>query len=193
MNRAIHANGARLTMLAAFLVLFAATARAQDQNGIKVHGHWIIDVRNADGTLVAHHEFENALANHLGASTFLNGVLTRTKQVGKWAVLAVDLDGQPLLTIVEPGANGYDPTLPVLSITAPTSGPNAGKLVLSGNGTASRNAQIGTVYSQNENCPPPGTAGACTSAYGFSQRGLASAITVVQGQIVQVTVIFSFS
>src|SRR5215469_7481393 len=29
--------------------------------GIKVHGHWTIDVRNPDGTLVTHREFENSL------------------------------------------------------------------------------------------------------------------------------------
>jgi hypothetical protein len=28
---------------------------------MKVHGHWIIGVKNADGTLAHHHEFENAL------------------------------------------------------------------------------------------------------------------------------------
>jgi len=30
-------------------------------DGIKVHGHWTIEVRNPDGTLVSHTEFENAL------------------------------------------------------------------------------------------------------------------------------------
>ena len=29
--------------------------------GIKVHGHWVIDVRNPDGSLAQHRDFENAL------------------------------------------------------------------------------------------------------------------------------------
>jgi hypothetical protein len=29
--------------------------------GIKVHGHWVIDVKNPDGTLAEHRDFENAL------------------------------------------------------------------------------------------------------------------------------------
>jgi len=28
-----------------------------------VHGHWTIDVREPDGTLVSHNEFENALVS----------------------------------------------------------------------------------------------------------------------------------
>jgi hypothetical protein len=31
------------------------------QEGIKVHGHWVIEVRNSDGTRANHVEFENAL------------------------------------------------------------------------------------------------------------------------------------
>ncbi len=38
--------------------------------GIKVHGHWTIDVLTKDGKLVSHHEFENNLAN--GAPLFSN-------------------------------------------------------------------------------------------------------------------------
>ncbi len=30
--------------------------------GLKVHGHWVIEVRNPDGSLVRHVEFENSLA-----------------------------------------------------------------------------------------------------------------------------------
>ena len=29
--------------------------------GVKMHGRWVIDVRNPDGTLTAHREFENLL------------------------------------------------------------------------------------------------------------------------------------
>jgi hypothetical protein len=31
--------------------------------GIKMHGHWIIDIKNPDGTLVEHRDFENSIVN----------------------------------------------------------------------------------------------------------------------------------
>ena len=37
--------------------------------GITVHGHWTIEVRNPDGKLVSHTEFENALVQPSGAET----------------------------------------------------------------------------------------------------------------------------
>jgi hypothetical protein len=42
---------------------------------IKVHGHWVIDLRNPDGTLADHREFENSLAVGQGGDTFLIGLL----------------------------------------------------------------------------------------------------------------------
>jgi hypothetical protein len=48
--------------------------------GIKVHGHWIIDVRNPDGTLATHREFENSL--QISGATALVNFLARTRVVG---------------------------------------------------------------------------------------------------------------
>jgi len=42
---------------------------------IKVHGHWVIDLRNPDGTLADHREFENSLAVGQGGDAFLIGLL----------------------------------------------------------------------------------------------------------------------
>src|SRR5271166_4250399 len=39
--------------------------------GLKMHGHWVIDVKNPDGTLVQHRDFENALES--SAPQFLIG------------------------------------------------------------------------------------------------------------------------
>ena len=56
----------------------AAKPPAKGQHeGIKVHGHWTIEVRNPDGKLVSHTEFENALVQPSGAkilATLLAGV-----------------------------------------------------------------------------------------------------------------------
>ena len=40
----------------------AAREKGGRNEGIKVHGHWTIEVRNPDGKVVTHREFENALA-----------------------------------------------------------------------------------------------------------------------------------
>src|SRR6185295_7630881 len=52
--------------------------------GIKVHGHWTIDVREPDGRLVTHREFENALTNGQRA---LAGMMTHTLTAIAWEVL----------------------------------------------------------------------------------------------------------
>jgi hypothetical protein len=43
---------------------------ANPSHGFKMHGHWIIDVKNPDGTIAEHREFENAL-QPTGASYIL--------------------------------------------------------------------------------------------------------------------------
>jgi hypothetical protein len=191
---------AAVAMLALVLGSQPAARAAADEppggaqsEGIKVHGHWTIDVLNRDGSLVSHHVFQNALANHLGASTFLNGVLSRTKRVGKWKVALPDQAGQPLIWIVEPGYPGFAADNPALSVSAPTSGPNAGKLVFSGSASASRAAQITWVQTETQNCPPPGDPGQCVGDFAFTQKNLPSPIPVAEGQIVQLTVVFTFS
>lgn len=52
--------------------------------GIKVHGHWTIDVEEAGGRLVSHNEFENALVS-VGAD-LLSQILGHQKGVGAWQV-----------------------------------------------------------------------------------------------------------
>jgi hypothetical protein len=44
--------------------------------GISVHGYWIIDVRNTDGRVTAHREFENSLIGGDVISNVLNGIYT---------------------------------------------------------------------------------------------------------------------
>jgi hypothetical protein len=50
-------------------ILLVLTCQAQEksssgpQEGIHVHGHWTLTVRNADGSFVSRHEFENSLTN----------------------------------------------------------------------------------------------------------------------------------
>ena len=49
--------------------------------GIKVHGHWAIVIKNTDGSVASRHEFENSLAPPNGAG-FLTRVMGRTATFG---------------------------------------------------------------------------------------------------------------
>jgi hypothetical protein len=57
--------------------------------GITVHGHWIIEVKNPDGTVVTHREFENSLAGGPGGpvgSNTLAGLLSGLLTPGPWTI-----------------------------------------------------------------------------------------------------------
>lgn len=71
--------------------------------GIKIHGHWKIDIKNPDGSLASTHEFENSLADHGSLFTYL---LTGRATSGEAAV--------NLITFI----NGYSPTTYIISETS---------------------------------------------------------------------------
>src|SRR5262249_46491360 len=78
------------------------TRRDETRRGdIKVSGYWTIDVRNADGSLAAHREFENALTPEGGG---LLGILLNGS--GTVASLMLELDGPS-----HPCASGANPCL----------------------------------------------------------------------------------
>jgi hypothetical protein len=54
--------------------------------GIKVHGHWVIDVKNPDGTLAAHREFENSLTGPNQGQLLLGGLLSGYYVAGDYAI-----------------------------------------------------------------------------------------------------------
>jgi hypothetical protein len=62
------------------------------QQGIKVHGHWVIDVKNPDGTLAQHHEFENSLAS-AGGGGYLVGLLSGQFSSGNWMIQLAGTSG----------------------------------------------------------------------------------------------------
>lgn len=51
-------------------------------SGIKVHGHWTIDVRNPDGKLVRHEAFENQLVS--GGDALIANLLNGVYSSGAW-------------------------------------------------------------------------------------------------------------
>ncbi len=60
-----------------------SSAPKGQSEGIKIHGHWTIEVRNPDGKLVSHTEFENALNP---PEAILANVLTGRTTAGTWEV-----------------------------------------------------------------------------------------------------------
>jgi hypothetical protein len=75
--------------------------------GIKVHGHWMIEVRSLDGKLVSHTEFENSLYTGGYPYTTPGAYLSRTLTQGEWGIT---LSGSPApcsATIPFTFATGY--------------------------------------------------------------------------------------
>ncbi len=155
-----------------------------NQEGIKIHGHWTIEVKNPDGKLVTHREFENSLAPGSGAS-LLAALLGGVASSGSWLLQIKDLatdTTHPGNTIMMAQANSWANNYCAdestqgglcsgtpLSITAPAfnaSGPSftgttltlAGSATVPGSFTA---ASIGYVETDNFPCSGSSSPQAC--------------------------------
>src|SRR5882672_4425728 len=80
-----------LVLVLGAILSVTSTARTQTtgqgsglQEGIKVRGHWAIDVRNPDGTLVAQREFDNAITQT--GRGYIARVLARTNYLTPWEI-----------------------------------------------------------------------------------------------------------
>jgi hypothetical protein len=169
----------RLTFASLVLVFIVGgsagigTVAAQGQReGIKVHGHWTIDIRNPDGTLATHREFENALiktSNFPGGwtgATLLAGWLSRATQPGRWQILlwgpgGTGIAGGPNANPAQGGLlpspcsliGGTNPCL----VREPGDGGNLtvgfnvapASVELAGTATATVNGSIGAVHTVN--------------------------------------------
>lgn len=172
--------------------------------GIKVHGHWTIEVREPDGRVASRTEFENALVT-AGAST-ISTFLSREISSGLWAVSVGDgMTGAngPCETstgtaidcfIAEAGSSKTDPYYSkTLTLSTPGSG-----FELSGTATAQRNGTINLVRTRNSACASTNApASPCSDSSGsgtiITEATLSSAVSVVDGQQILVTVTLSFS
>jgi hypothetical protein len=210
------------TAIALFIGLTAASTAAQQattitppaaapvqtgssglQDGIKLHGNWVLDVRNPDGTLVAHSEFKNALrpSGNFALGSLLQGVplqdfyvtfnegitfpdptITPLCAGEAGAGCKVFVPGGFVSRLVRsdlvPGVNAFG----TLVKSAPT-----GSCVLSGSFTVTapgssqiRRAITRLVFSQ-------------FSDIDLTMATLPTPVPVVQGQIVQFTYTLSFS
>lgn len=173
--------------------------------GIQVHGHWTIEVRNPDGKLVTHREFENALVGGQVLTTFLG----RTATVGIWRIV-VNGAPAPCLTykpdgslagpapciIAEVGSGSGNFFLPLSVSTAVP--PNNQALLLTGTFTAGQASLLDSFGTEQQPCPPTISPAisliAClTSSPQTITSASVSPVQVVAGQIVTVTAKLSFS
>jgi hypothetical protein len=173
------------------------------REGIQVHGHWTIDVRNPDGTLASHSDFENSLVS-TGAAALV-GSLSRASVTGLWHVF-LDVSVAPgpcnstqFCVIDEPTEIDSAPDSKNLTLSAPPSGPNAGSIVLAGSVTVPGGGTFIAVETLVDVCAV-GAATGCNRSdmlsiapTGFTNKVLTTPIAVVPGQLVQVTVALSFS
>ena len=180
---------------------------------IKVHGHWVIDVRNPDGTPAARRDFDNAVTPF--GKTHLVNVLLRSFSVAPFFIVVGSSTGDgpckglPNLVGYGPNMcfaahpssiNGLTPSSVSPTLTQ-TIGGQGDRIILAGAITARTAGQIDMVATVQPTCIPTaassdchsmGAGGAFTSHDLRDQQGALAPIPIVAGQIVQVTVTFSF-
>jgi hypothetical protein len=179
---------------------------------IKVHGHWVIDVRNPDGTPAARREFDNALTE--SGKFLLTQMLLRAYTAGPWLVALGSVTGSgpcagPGSGLIGPFASADCfaapqslagpaslPTSAFPTLTIAVGGATNSQLILAGHITANTSGQIDRVGTWRAFCAGAAVAPADCQQIGtlslFSAHALSAAIPVLAGQIVQVTVTFSF-
>ena len=170
----------------------APPAQAGDSRAesIGIHGNWVIDVRNPDGSLARHLAFRNALQPD-GATAMVN-VLSGAQAFGPISVL---LSGSP-----SPCSGGRGSTPCIITPTSAAQSQPVGALVLTGTTTASIDGTINLVQTLTQTVCNSNGMTACGSpngqlvftAFSFASGGIAP-IPVTAGQVIQVTVTLSFS
>jgi hypothetical protein len=176
--------------------------RAQEpqgpREGITVHGHWAIDIKNPDGSPVLHREFENAL---IGSGQFaLSAILSRRLVVGPWSIALIEGTTSPCGTTIVGGytfqkrclitelPTMYAADVPISTNLTVSSDASFRTTVLTGSFQSTEAGDLGGVKTVVGTCT---AAGVC-SPVDFSGTAI-SAITIAKGQIVQVSVTLSFS
>jgi len=143
--------------------------------GVKLHGHWVIDVRNPDGTLTGHRDFENALES--SAQGFLIGLMSGYMVPGDYMIVlgAQSGNGPCVATYQFCGIARSLSTYPALGYCANyyctggslsytynfgTSFGGPFSLVLSGSITSNQTGTVGIVYSLLNLCANNASGGA---------------------------------
>jgi hypothetical protein len=165
-------------------IALMAPIRAQEpaqrgpSDGIKVHGHWAITIRNPDGTVASRTEIENALMN-AGAQALVD-FLSRRATAGHWFVRIVAGDTGSIG--LEEGSSLPSHNLTLSQVVGPA-------VQLTGSPSWTHPAPITRIESYLMLCD--GAGGNCQQVL-FSAKDI-TPIPVALNQIVQFTVTFTFS
>jgi hypothetical protein len=196
-----------------------AMAQRTDQAGaddlgeeVMVAGHWVIEVRDPDGTLVASREFHNALTG--SGKVLLASLLARVGAIGQWMIgldgstntSALCLsDGVPAPCVIVESTNPQPPppSSPTLTVEAypegslpPPATPIWEGLSLSGTARARRDGDVGSVSTWLGTCGPEISPADClsqsTGANNFTWADLDAPLPVLAGQTVYARVELTF-
>jgi hypothetical protein len=190
-----------------------STPQKPGTEGITIHGHWIMDVINRDGSIAVHRDFENALVPSQGGSV-LTGLLLGTispqtfdvvlKGTGKTAILY--LNGQSCPQVLANFQGDCSATLTQDSLGGST-------IVLKAMYTPTAALTVTTVSTNIGTCPTtaggatpvspatcqattsgiiPGSGGAGVGIYGFTAATIPD-LAIAADQILVVKVMISFS
>jgi hypothetical protein len=171
-------------------------------DSIAVHGHWVLEIWNPDGSLASRHEFENSLQS--GAGSLIGQVLTQARTPGSWIV---GIDSGPNDQFLAQNAGtctalgvGTSFCTPSLTTQVPNNGTG---FVLQGSTQqfpASSSGATQSVFTYLETCPIATAAPTCLSSPTSTGAPTVlitltapSGVTVATGQIVTVTVTITFS
>jgi hypothetical protein len=154
-------------------------------DGIKVHGYWTIEVRNPDGKVAKHMEFENQLCTTFvdpvsqvtvpGGDSTLASLLTGFAAPGAWAIILGT--PEPAGTVTLPGGGTAPVVAPNCAITSQFSLAQSG--VQGGSSALANVAGTGGVSNMAEIAPfSLSCSGNCTPALGESLTNFASNITL---------------
>jgi len=184
--------------------------------GIKVHGHWVIEVRNPDGAIASRHEFDNSLTQGIGdgGTNALVALLTRASsvQTPSWQVVLAEANPFTYWQSKVYIADNRGPCGPLgRTICAVSEGPDLEPKFYTVTGYHCSDF-AGEPACTTRLLPYPyfelvGKVTATGSgrigwvntllhvfyAYNFTGHGLSTPIEVVSGQIIQFTVRISFS
>lgn len=178
--------------------------------GITVHGHWTVEVREATGVVVEHREFENSLFTGGNGDKLLSQLLSRQLSQGLWFILlfgspqACVQAGAPFDCLIgEPGSLSAPPVPPSPSYQFETLkvSVSGNTLTFTGTAIAYQDGQIRSLSTNNNPCGPTFTGAAPCSypggnafaAVAFTGVTLSTPISVSAGQTIAVTVNISFS
>jgi len=198
----------------------AESAPKGTNTGITVHGHWVINVLTPAGKLVYHTEFENSLLS--SGKVALAAILNQTDTMGAWGISfagtatpCTALNTSNILgkgtgcVILQGAAAGTvcNSTGCLAGMSAPSNTPPtvilSGSLALPTNSSGGNITQVETIMGacgtniSTATCVP-GIAGGGEADLDFTSAILGTAgeppvVPVAAGQIVQITVTFSFS